>query len=38
MSELQLRKADEFLKLHSGGECFLMPNAWDAGSAKMLVA
>ena len=38
MSESQLRKAEEFFKLHGGSGCFLMPNAWDAGSAKMLVA
>lgn len=30
--------AKTFLELHSGDGCFLMPNAWDAGSAKMLAA
>lgn len=34
----QLEKAQHFLKLHTSAGCFLMPNAWDAGSAKMLVA
>jgi len=34
----QLKKAQEFLAMHRSGECFLMPNAWDAGSAKILVA
>ena len=30
------QKAKDFHNLHSGNECFIMPNAWDAGSAKML--
>ena len=30
-------KGSAFAELHAGG-CFLMPNAWDAGSAKLLAA
>lgn len=36
MSEQQKLKATKFLALHQTDGCFLMPNAWDAGSAKML--
>jgi 2-methylisocitrate lyase-like PEP mutase family enzyme len=32
----QRRRADEFLSLHRRGELLLMPNAWDAGSARLL--
>ena len=28
-------KADQFRALHHQG-CFIMPNAWDAGSARLL--
>lgn len=38
MNLCQFKKAESFLKLHTSEGCFLMPNAWDAGSAKMLVA
>ena len=38
MSDFQKLKAERFLELHQGNGCFLMPNAWDAGSAKMLVS
>src|SRR6201996_3676554 len=31
----QKRKGEAFRKLHRGG-CFLIPNPWDAGSARML--
>jgi len=34
----QQQKAQEFHNLHTNDGCFLMPNAWDSGSAKMLVA
>lgn len=34
----QEQKAQEFYHLHTREDCFLMPNAWDPGSAKMLVA
>lgn len=34
----QKQKAQQFLQLHRHDGCFLMPNAWDAGSAKMLVS
>ena len=38
MNEIQKNKAEQFLTLHKEDGCFLMPNAWDAGSAKMLVS
>lgn len=38
MSNSQKEKAEKFYSLHSKDGCFLMPNAWDIGSAKMLVA
>src|SRR6185437_11405053 len=31
-------RADEFLALHVPGQPLLMPNAWDAGSAKLLAS
>lgn len=31
-------KARRFRSLHAGGDIFLMPNAWDAGSAVVLAA
>ncbi len=37
MNEAHKAKANMFLKMHEADGCFLMPNAWDAGSAKMLV-
>lgn len=30
------RKANSFRRLHQGSDCFIMPNAWDAGSALLL--
>lgn len=38
MNKVQAQKAERFLKRHESDGCFLMPNAWDAGSAKMLVS
>lgn len=38
MNEQQRSKAQAFLDLHRNEGCFLMPNAWDAGSAKMLAS
>lgn len=38
MNDIQKRKAERFLARHKESGCFLMPNAWDPGSAKMLVA
>ncbi|MCH8542153.1 MAG: isocitrate lyase/phosphoenolpyruvate mutase family protein [Alcanivorax sp.] len=38
LSDTQNRKAERFMARHKESGCFLMPNAWDAGSAKMLVA
>ena len=37
MSTTQSEKADRFKALHQGG-AFVMPNAWDAGSARVLAA
>jgi 2-methylisocitrate lyase-like PEP mutase family enzyme len=31
-------KAERFLELHRGPELLLMPNAWDAGSARVLAS
>lgn len=38
MDDAQQNKAERFLARHKESGCFLMPNAWDSGSAKMLVA
>lgn len=38
MSMSQREKAEKFYSMHTQDGCFLMPNAWDIGSAKMLVA
>lgn len=38
MDQTQRAKAERFLSRHQQDGCFLMPNAWDPGSAKMLVA
>jgi len=35
MNQMQNRKGEIFRDLHSSG-CFIMPNAWDAGSARIL--
>src|SRR5687767_5093628 len=29
-------KSDRFVQLHAGSQCFLIPNPWDAGSARLL--
>jgi 2-methylisocitrate lyase-like PEP mutase family enzyme len=34
----QAEKAERFLALHRPGQPLLVPNAWDAGSAKLLVS
>jgi 2-methylisocitrate lyase-like PEP mutase family enzyme len=34
----QAQKATRFLELHRPGQPLLMPNAWDAGSAKLLAS
>lgn len=34
----QLEKFDRFKALHSGEQAFVMPNPWDAGSARILDA
>src|SRR2546421_9919547 len=34
----QQEKARRFLELHRGEQPLLMPNAWDAGSAKLLAS
>jgi 2-methylisocitrate lyase-like PEP mutase family enzyme len=33
-----MSKADDFRRLHRPGQPLLMPNAWDAGSAKILAS
>ena len=30
------KKLGEFVRLHHSAESFLMPNAWDAGTARIL--
>jgi Phosphoenolpyruvate phosphomutase len=35
MSQLLREKRDQFRKLHESG-CFVLPNPWDVGSARML--
>jgi 2-methylisocitrate lyase-like PEP mutase family enzyme len=37
MTNTQTEKAKRFLELHRRGEPLLMPNAWDLGSAALLV-
>lgn len=32
----QTEKSDEFIQLHQPGNCFIIPNPWDRGSAKLL--
>lgn len=36
--ESQLSRAQAFQALHSGPGCFVIPNPWDAGSAKLLAS
>ena len=36
-AEEQLRRGNEFLDLHVGDTAFVMPNPWDAGSARLLL-
>jgi 2-methylisocitrate lyase-like PEP mutase family enzyme len=38
MSTFQFEKAKTFYDMHINDGCFLMPNAWDIGSAKLLVS
>jgi 2-methylisocitrate lyase-like PEP mutase family enzyme len=38
MSVSQREKGKKFLKLHEGPGAFLIPNPWDAGTARMLSA
>ena len=38
MSATQHDKASRFRKLHAGPGVFVMPNPWDAGSAKLLAS
>jgi 2-methylisocitrate lyase-like PEP mutase family enzyme len=37
MDEAQQARAHRFVELHQSG-CFLLPNAWDVGSARILVS
>ncbi len=32
----QSEKSNDFIKLHERGNCFVIPNPWDMGSAKLL--
>ena len=32
----QQQKAERFVQLHAGPRCFLIPNPWDTGSARIL--
>ena len=32
----QQEKSQEFVSLHRKGNCFVIPNPWDIGSAKLL--
>jgi len=34
----RIEQAERFRALHEGPEPLLIPNAWDAGSAKLLVS
>ncbi len=36
--EKQVEKGERFQALHRPGNCFVIPNPWDAGTAKMLAA
>ncbi len=38
MTSSQADKAERFLQLHRPGDPLLLPNAWDAGSAKVLAS
>ena len=38
MTARQSDKADRFRALHQGPGAFVMPNPWDAGSARILAA
>ncbi len=36
MTTTQSEKAAAFAKLHERGSCFVIPNFWDQGSARLL--
>lgn len=38
MNDAHKLKGEHFLRLHKKKDCFIMPNAWDVGSAKMLTS
>lgn len=38
MNTQQKKKAKLFYEMHKSEDCFLMPNVWDAGSAKLLAS
>src|SRR5450830_376143 len=38
MINLQMERGEQFRQWHEGPQAFLMPNAWDAGSACILAA
>jgi len=38
MDTVKRQRAQDFLDLHKKDGCFLLPNAWDLGSARLLVS
>lgn len=34
--DVQRRKGERFLELHAGPGAFVIPNSWDAGTARIL--
>jgi 2-methylisocitrate lyase-like PEP mutase family enzyme len=38
VSATQQQKSERFVQLHAGRGCFLIPNPWDTGSARVLEA
>lgn len=38
MNEIQLKKAQQFKALHEQNSLFVIPNPWDAGTARLLTA
>lgn len=35
ISQKQKKLVEEFLRMHTGGDMFVLPNVWDAGSARV---
>ena len=38
MDDKQLAKFERFKALHQGDDAFVIPNPWDAGTARILTA